>query len=216
MTTTTCGHVSVERTKDKATAQEAGKDGFGYDKYRREFVRITISGPASVVDVVKTEGVDMNYGFPWAEADPPGVCRVWLPYWISDPQTLVNLREIMKEGGFEPAVEIDASEMELLTAVNLQARFGLGHGLKNWTKKMTEAEWHGMLEHCTLCSGYASSFLCGECVEELAAPPVPPVQPPHSKCEADPERMFDCDCGTCDSYCVKCEAYMPCQQCSSA
>jgi len=131
-------------------------------------MRVT-TGPASVVDVINTGAVDVSFGFPWAEADPPGVCRIWLPYWISDPQTLVNLCETMKAAGFKPAPEIDVSEKDLLDAANLQVRFELGHGLKNWTKKMTEAEWNGMLGHCTICSGVASTFLCGECSDELAA-----------------------------------------------
>ena len=211
MSITTCGHVTVERTKDKAEAQEAGTEGrFGYDRFGRKFVRITITGPASLLDVVKAGGMDMNYGFPWPEADPPGVCRIWLPYWISDPQTLVNLCETMKAAGFKPAPEIDVSEKDLLDAANLQVRFGLGHGLKNWTKKMTEAEWHGMLEHCTICSGFASTFLCSECKEALAVT----NEDAQCMCEPDPERMYDCNCGTNDTYCVSCEAYMPCELCA--
>ena len=32
-------------------------------------------------------------------------------------------------------------------------------------------------------------------------------------CEPDPSRMFDCNCGTNDSYCVDCGKYMACEDC---
>ena len=32
-------------------------------------------------------------------------------------------------------------------------------------------------------------------------------------CEPDPSRMFDCNCGTNDSYCVDCGKYMACVTC---
>ena len=34
------------------------------------------------------------------------------------------------------------------------------------------------------------------------------------KCRPDPSRMFDCDCGTGDSYCLYCLEYLPCQLCA--
>ena len=30
----------------------------------------------------------------------------------------------------------------------------------------------------------------------------------------DPARMFDCRCGTGDSYCARCEEYLPCPECA--
>ena len=201
----TCGHVTVERTKDENNKDDLG---YGYDRYSFEWVRVKVKGPSQIVDVIKTGAVDVSFGYP----DPPDVCRVWVPYWISDYQTLVNLCTIIESAGFERAPEVDVSELELLAAAETAVRYGLGHGLKNWVKKMTEAEYRGMLEHCAICCGRASSFLCGECQQALAAMDNKGC----SKCEPDPERMFDCNCGTNDSYCVSCEAYMVCPHCACA
>ena len=210
-TTITCGHVSLTHTKDKKVADRAqDEDGlaFGRDRYHQKHVRLTINGPASVVDVVKAGAVHVSFGYP----DPAGICRIWLPYWVSDYQTLVILCSIVESAGFAPAPEVNASSMELLECANLVVRYGLGYKLKNWTKRMTEAEYHGLLAHCAICSGHASSFLCSECHKAMAA--TNEEEEGCCKCEPDPERMYDCNCGTNDSYCVKCEAYMPCPHCA--
>ena len=36
---------------------------------------------------------------------------------------------------------------------------------------------------------------------------------PCVSCIPDPNRMFDCNCGTYDSYCVKCGSYIACVYC---
>ena len=211
MTTTIfCGHVSLTHTPVKLVADRVqDEDGlaFGRDYYHRKFVRLTISGPSSIVDVVKARAVDVSFGYP----DPPNVCRIWLPYWVSDYQTLVNLCSIVEAAGFEQAPEVDASGMSLLECAYESVRYGLGYKKKNWTKKMTEAEYHGLLAHCAICSNHASSFLCGECQEAMA---VTNEEEQKCKCEPDLERMFDCNCGTNDSYCIKCKAYMSCEICA--
>ena len=38
----------------------------------------------------------------------------------------------------------------------------------------------------------------------------------YGRCKPDPERMFDCDCGTNASYCIKCGQPMDCPYCWSA
>ena len=39
---------------------------------------------------------------------------------------------------------------------------------------------------------------------------------PCVSCIPDPNRVFDCNCGTYDSYCVDCGKYMVCEKCDEA
>ena len=58
----------------------------------------------------------------------------------------------------------------------------------------------------------------------MAAVTMPAVQPVSTAWRAscgcgeeharDPARMFDCGCGTGDSYCARCEEYLPCPECA--
>lgn len=125
-----CSDVLVETANDR-------HPGFGYNSYSRQFYRLSIHGArASLVDVVKANGISVNFGYP----DEPDICRLWLPYWISDSQTFLNLCRIITSSGFVPAAEVDVSEMKLVDASNTSVLFGLGHGRKNWTKSIKESD----------------------------------------------------------------------------
>ena len=115
-----------------------GKPGFGWDSYAQQCVRVTISGPTTVEDMIRINALRSTFG---KGGDAQGVCRVWLCAIVPDRQTFVLIdRMVMRSAGFLPAAELNVRGMELHIAAEFAATHGLGDGLQNWTKQMPSKE----------------------------------------------------------------------------
>ena len=126
-----CGNVTVERVTWR---EGVGVAGFAWDAYRRQNVRVIITGDASVTDLIRSVAVRADFA--------EGVCRVWLCARIPDGQTYSIVDHmIMRPAGFHPASEVDVSGMELLEAATAVEVFSFGRGLSNWTKRMSSDEY---------------------------------------------------------------------------
>ena len=137
-------NASCERVDwHEAQARSArGEPGFGWDTYAQQCVRVTITGPTTVGDLISIRIARCTYG---GNGDPEDVCRVWLCATIPDRQTFVIINEmIMRPAGFTMASAIDVTGMPLLKIAELAVLQGLGDELQNWTKSMSKAEYEAL------------------------------------------------------------------------
>ena len=133
----------MKEAVQEAQARSArGEPGFGWDTYAQQCVRVTITGPTTVGDLISIRIARCTYG---GNGDPEDVCRVWLCATVPDRQTFVIINEmIMRPAGFAMASAIDVTGMPLLKIAELAVLQGLGDGLQNWTKSMSKAEYEAL------------------------------------------------------------------------
>ena len=124
----------------EAQARSArGEPEFGWDTYAQQCVRVTVTGPTTVGDLISIRAARCTCG---DNGDPEGVCRLWLCATVPDRQTFVIINEmIMRPAGFATAPAIDVTGMPLLQRAELSVLQGLGDGLQNWTKSVSNAEY---------------------------------------------------------------------------
>ena len=124
----------------EAQARSArGEPEFGWDTYAQQCVRVTVTGPTTVGDLISIRAARCTCG---DNGDPEGVCRLWLCATVPDRQTFVIINEmIMRPAGFATAPAIDVTGMPLLQRAELSVLQGLGDGVQNWTKSVSNAEY---------------------------------------------------------------------------
>ena len=102
-------------------------------------MRVTVTGPTTVGDLISIRAARCRCG---DNGDPEGVCRLWLCATVPDRQTFVIINEmIMRPAGFATAPAIDVTGMPLLERAELSVLQGLGDGLQNWTRSVSNAEY---------------------------------------------------------------------------
>ena len=124
--TTTKGNVQITRVAyTEMTKQEAAENGFCYNPFLKVWQNVTLTGPATVQDLVDAGVVYTDFH--------KGDCRAWLSAYIKDEQTRSNVDYlIMRPTGFEPSVDLFEG-LELLQVATLQEMGCSGRG---WIKVM--------------------------------------------------------------------------------
>lgn len=123
-------------TVERGTWEETkGRTGFAWDAYQQENVRVTITGEASVEDLVQSGAA--RRGFFHNEKEGKRACRVWLCAPIRDAQTSSIVKDIIfPSEGYVKAPEVNVEKMDLLQAATSVVLLSIGRMLPNWTKSL--------------------------------------------------------------------------------
>ena len=134
------GPVTVERAAWRDVAPE---EGFGWDAYRQQCVRVTVAEAANLKDLVRAGALRIAYGSP----DAQDVCRAWLVSTARAYSVDLSLidHDTMRPAGFEAAQELNTSDLTLLDAATCTVTHGIGRGLRNWTKRIPQREFEALL-----------------------------------------------------------------------
>ena len=164
MSTTTIGNVQVTRVAyTQMTNHEAGEAGFCYNPFLKVWQHVTITGPATVQDLLAAGVVYTSFH--------QGVCRIWLSAFIPDEQTRSNVDYlIMQPAGFTPSVDLLAGlDPTYLEYATICAMGGSGRG---WIKEMmTRLDYdHLQSPKCLDCREFipfqSGVYFCGPCKED--------------------------------------------------
>ena len=128
-----CNNVeNVRVPASKMTREEASKLGYSRNKFLNfgTWQKVTISGPATIVDLNKASVVYIDL-----HGD---ICRAWSSAFFENAETYRNVDKIMQGAGF---VWSGDGLLEGLPSMKLAELYEMGCSGGGWKKKMLQTEY---------------------------------------------------------------------------